>query len=1189
MFMPECTSKCRSQRHATLLLSAITKGTVPEIQTYCRYLCHNFWTISDASGRSALHQAATVGKVDLVEWLLQQCHAEVDVRDKESSWTPLHRAVFYGQLHCARSLLRCGAGLSTPDREGLTPLDIAVRDRLPYVEYSLSDPCEVYVWGSNENFTLGLSSEQSPKHPELIESFRRDGISIAKVEMQKFHSVFLTSRGMVYTCGHGLGGRLGLNSEETILSVTQVGAVRNGRCVDVATGQDHTVFLMEDGRVLTCGMNTYHQLGHLPPPVQLLSPKPVPLKFMKERKVLGIRAARYHSVIYSRDAIYTFGLNAGQLGHQKGDRLQTAPRQVSALNHGDVEFTHVVSAEGAIVCATKKGDIYVLHEYQCRKIASRQLEIKKMCVVGGQLDYRCDVAGIREGGGHELKVVMLTRSGKIYLWQCSNPVLTRCLLNTVQQVAVQDICFNEQNIGIVTKLGEGFIGLVSAKKEQRKKGSDTPCSKSCQPPTTMSNLVTFLDRDECEHIRLKRVQNVNRANAITCSPSGQSFAVLQSHPRVGLLEFPTVEASSYQKDFLQLLDCSNESDCVHDIMLRVGNSSYPLHRFVLMSRSDFFQKVASKVNDGSAFVIEDFSPKAVEVVLCFVYTNSCSLLEQGGYESILGTSCFGCSKKTTSSFIKEVQNAARKLGVHSLAKRLDKAKVSDNRVRFDHISALPKLCFDRRRFPQLHDVTLTSSDGIEFRCHRCVLVARLEYFASMLSQGWIEASQHTLSLPIPGGVLNVLLDYLYMDDSPQLKASEDIEFLCHVLVAADQLLVTRLKQMCEATLSELVTLKNVAELLELSYVYNADQLKNLCMHYMLINIPAILESSALEGLSDDVIADLTACYKRMVPAMARRVVTPYLDDPPHNVIQQVFLEYGHLFNNEDLFYPRKCNESRSKLRRRHQVRRESETAPASVVTPPLTPVVNLSGSSVELDIGSYDAHNICLPEKTGAKKKAADMLSIKLEPVTSTPVPLRSDTALVQDRLSMNTHELGASFPALSEGMFPSLNKVTENKGSSPRNIPSEPKRTTKVSQKQRKKMSSEKTLEIFREPSSLPSASCPWFQNTPPQSPPTSFWDSRPQLLSSPTSGSLAFPDLLGEPSKTVIPSMINILKDEEEKVHNLRKMKAKALDVINIEDSAIEDLLKFYSAADNPEERISVVRVLPEAFAAPVWKKKY
>ncbi len=38
-----------------------------------------------------------------------------------------------------------------------------------------------------------------------------------KVVLCKFHSVFLSQKGQVYTCGHGQGGRLGHGDEQTYL------------------------------------------------------------------------------------------------------------------------------------------------------------------------------------------------------------------------------------------------------------------------------------------------------------------------------------------------------------------------------------------------------------------------------------------------------------------------------------------------------------------------------------------------------------------------------------------------------------------------------------------------------------------------------------------------------------------------------------------------------------------------------------------------------------------------------------------------------------------------------------------------------------------------------------------------------------------------------------------------------------
>ena len=49
----------------------------------------------------------------------------------------------------------------------------------------------------------------------------------------------------------------------------------------------------------------------------------------------------------------------------------TAPRQVSALHHKDVSIAMVAASNGATVVATEKGDLYLLADYQCKKLASR--------------------------------------------------------------------------------------------------------------------------------------------------------------------------------------------------------------------------------------------------------------------------------------------------------------------------------------------------------------------------------------------------------------------------------------------------------------------------------------------------------------------------------------------------------------------------------------------------------------------------------------------------------------------------------------------------------------------------------------------------------------------------------------------------------------------------------------------------
>lgn len=104
-FQPECGPKCRSKLHNLEVNSVVTKGSLLDLQAYSR-LCHTWAQHNDTAGRSALHVAASCGKLDMVEWLVTERHQDPSQKDKESGWTALHRALFYGQLATARLLVQ---------------------------------------------------------------------------------------------------------------------------------------------------------------------------------------------------------------------------------------------------------------------------------------------------------------------------------------------------------------------------------------------------------------------------------------------------------------------------------------------------------------------------------------------------------------------------------------------------------------------------------------------------------------------------------------------------------------------------------------------------------------------------------------------------------------------------------------------------------------------------------------------------------------------------------------------------------------------------------------------------------------------------------------------------------------------------------------------------------------------------
>ncbi|KAF1526758.1 Inhibitor of Bruton tyrosine kinase, partial [Eudyptes sclateri] len=981
--MPDCTSKCRSLQHALDVISVVTRGSEGQIKAFLSSYCYNAATIKDAFGRNVIHLASSCGKKGVLDWLAETKGVDLLAKDKESGWTALHRSIFYGYIDCVLSLLKHGVSLYVQDKEGLSALDLVMKDRPVHVVFKKTDPTEVYTWGNNINFTLGHGGQQGKHHPELVDLFPRNGMYIKQVVLCKFHSVFLSHKGQVYTCGHGQGGRLGHGDEQTCLVPRLVEGLAGHQCSQIAAAKDHTVVLTEDGYVYTFGLNTFHQLGILPPPTNCNVPRQVQAKNLKGRMVIGVAAGRFHTVLWTKEAVYTMGLNGGQLGYlldPNGEKCVTAPRQVSALHHKDISVSLVSASDGATVCVTERGDIYLLADYQCKKMASKQLNLKKVLVNGGYLEYKVDTQHLKENGGQKICILVLDEAGRVSCWKSSNNSMKQCRWVYGRQVFMSDVALNRNEMMFVSQDGEAFTGkwLEEGKKISEKKAElvsslqNSPCDVSCEHDTNSAY----------ERIRLQKLTFVHRAVSIATDPNGCNFAVLQSDPKTSLYEIPSVSLSSFGEDFGKLLAETDEMDSIHDVTFQIGTRTYPVHKYILAVRSDFFKKlfvssdnqldtpdVCRKDEDAvgcDLYVVERVHPDLFAYLLQFIYTDTCDLLTHGYKPKILhkgkseeyqetlisnlskmsfdenvnGKSAFEIyrnnqvqvinekqkskSKKgkvvgEEANLIKMLQSAAKKFGLSNLSGRLDGVRLENGKINVVNKKNGNKPKLNQKKCSYLCDVTLKSLDGKEFPCHKCVLCARLDYFHSMLSSSWIEASCcSALEMPIHSDILQIIVDYLYTDEALAIKDSQNVEFICNVLVVADQLLISRLKEICEVAIAEKLTLKNAAELLEFSAMYNAEQLKLSCLQFIGLNMAALLEAS------DEVVKDLSVYYRKMIPAMVRRVITPYPDGPdissfePEDGENFVFLreEMNTEQNSQEALFKRAKTKAKKKPRKR---------------------------------------------------------------------------------------------------------------------------------------------------------------------------------------------------------------------------------------------------------------------------------
>uniref|UniRef100_A0A7N9AQ17 Inhibitor of Bruton agammaglobulinemia tyrosine kinase n=1 Tax=Mastacembelus armatus TaxID=205130 RepID=A0A7N9AQ17_9TELE len=1160
---PDCTPKCRSQQHADQVVAAMTGGSERQLRAFLSSHCHNAATLRDAFGRTALHLAASLGKKTLLEWLVESKSADPMLKDKESGWTALHRSAFYGHIHCLISLVKHGGHLSTQDKEGLTALDLTMKDRPQHVVFRNNDPTEVYTWGNNTNFSLGHGNQESRQHPELVDVFARTGVYIKQVVLCKFHSVFLSQKGQVFTCGHGQGGRLGHGDEQTYLVPRMVEGLMSHHCSQVAAARDHTVVLTEEGYVYTFGLNTFHQLGLAPPPASAHVPKQVFSKMLKGRTVIGVAAGRFHTVLWTREAVYTMGLNGGQLGFlldPNGEKCVTAPRQVSALHHKEVTIAMAAASDGATVVVTEKGDVYLLADYQCKKMASRQLNMKKVVVSGGSLDHRVDPQILNEAGGEKVAILALDEAGRVFCWRSSGSSVRQCRWAYGRQVFMSDIALSQNSMMFVTQEGEGFSGVWAGeykKYSEKKEVSVEVCGHS--------DAGTLYER-----IRIEKLPYVHRAVSITMDSKGRNFGVLQADPKTSLYEIPSTSLSLFSQHFGALLDEADEMDSIHDVTLQAGDRTFPAHKYILSMRSEFFRKLfmsehcrvdeeldkeVKKSEDAvgcDLLIFEKIPADMLELALKFIYTDSCELLVHGARprdleqerlisslqdldlkgRSALEVYCSfpsatkdgGKSDKVGaneggSNPVKTLQCVAKKLGLGSLSARLDGVKYENGKINVVHKKTGNKPKFYQKKCSYLCDVTLKSEDGKEFPCHKSVLCARLEYFNSMLGNPWIEATCCTaLEMPTSSEILQVILEYIYTDESPTIKESLNVEFVCNVLVVADQLLITRLKEICEVVITENLTLKNAAELLEFATMYNAEQLKLSCLQFIVLNMAALLE--ALDILSNEVLVELAAAYRRMIPAMQKRVITPYPGAPDLS-----------MYEDEDLdsvFSPKPEAEldhscsllKKVKLKAKKKPRRRSDSSGGytlSDIIQTVSPCLLKSGKANSTESlqelltsdseGSYMGVGSPRDMQSPAFHDRAEA-SVRSNPARPPPV---LDLRTIMDMEANSLQALGAT----------------------PKTTDAHPHSVTPVS-------------------------------------------PLRPWVLGA-----------LGSPPLSSLVTFASIVEEEKQQEAALIRSREKPLALIQIEERAIQDLLFHYKVHGNPDELIVVERSSRGPIATPTWNK--
>ncbi|AAS53327.1 AFL045Cp [Eremothecium gossypii ATCC 10895] len=188
-------------------------------------------------------------------------------------------------------------------------VQLAATDNLSCVLFENGD---VYAWGTfrcNEGI-LGFYQDaiESQRSPWKLPSF--SGSRIVQMAPGKDHILFLDEHGVVYAWGNGQQYQLGRKiMERSRLRTLDPRAFGLDGVKYIASGENHSFALADDGRLFAWGLNQFGQCGisnevedgaMVTVPTEVLLPPDV--------KVESIAAGEHHSIVLTQDGdLYTFG------------------------------------------------------------------------------------------------------------------------------------------------------------------------------------------------------------------------------------------------------------------------------------------------------------------------------------------------------------------------------------------------------------------------------------------------------------------------------------------------------------------------------------------------------------------------------------------------------------------------------------------------------------------------------------------------------------------------------------------------------------------------------------------------------------------------------------------------------------------------------------------------------------------
>ncbi|XP_063817684.1 probable E3 ubiquitin-protein ligase HERC4 isoform X1 [Pseudophryne corroboree] len=260
--------------------------------------------------------------------------------------------------------------------------------------------------------------------------------------------------------GNASFGQLGLGGidEEIVLEPRSCDFFLNKKVCDVGCGSRHTVFVLDDGTVYTCGCNDLGQLGH-----ERGRKKPEQVGALDAQNIVAVSCGEAHTLaLNDKGQVFSWGLTKdGQIGIHVIEECVRVPRNIKSLS--DIHIVQVSCGHHHSLALSKESDIYVWGDNRYGQLGlgyelKKEAAPKHLKSLSGIPFYQ-----IAAGGAHSFA---LTLSGAIFGWgrnkfgqlglNDENDRSVPCLLKSLRSQRIVHICCGEDHTATLTKEGGVF-------------------------------------------------------------------------------------------------------------------------------------------------------------------------------------------------------------------------------------------------------------------------------------------------------------------------------------------------------------------------------------------------------------------------------------------------------------------------------------------------------------------------------------------------------------------------------------------------------------------------------------------------------------------------------------------------------------------------------------------------------------